>query len=98
MKQVITDREFLGRCTEIEGIFVAAIEPGEESELAADNDTVEVYTINLGTKRELLIVHGSPRVVSQRLEGERWAARDRNQFPDRCGQDRLSILEAEVSS
>jgi hypothetical protein len=97
MKQVTTHCELLGRCTEIEGIFVAAIEPGEESELAADNDTVEVYTLNLGTKRELLIVHGSPRAVSQRPEGERWAVGDRNQSPHCCGRDRLSILEAGVS-
>ena len=97
MNQVTTHCEFLGRCTEIEGTFVAAIEPGEESELAADNDTVEVYTINLGTKRELLIVHGSPRVVSQPPEGKRWAAGDRNQSPNRFGRDRLSILEAGVS-
>jgi len=34
--------------TDIEGTFVAGIEPGEESELVTDNNTVDTYTINFG--------------------------------------------------
>jgi len=34
--------------TDIEGTFVAGLEPGEESELVTDNNTVDTYTVNFG--------------------------------------------------
>jgi len=37
-----------GIFTDLEGTFVAGIEPGEESDRVTDNNTVDFYTINLG--------------------------------------------------
>ena len=37
-----------GIFTDLEGTFVAGIEPGEESDRVVDNNTVDFYTINLG--------------------------------------------------
>ena len=34
--------------TDIEGTFVAGIEPGEASDLVSDNNTVDTYTVNFG--------------------------------------------------
>ena len=34
--------------TDIEGTFVAGIEPGEESDRVSDNNTVDTYTVNFG--------------------------------------------------
>jgi outer membrane protein W len=38
----------LGIFTDMEGTFVAGLEPGEESDLVTDNNTVDVYTVNFG--------------------------------------------------
>lgn len=38
----------LGVFTDMEGTFVAGLEPGEESDLVTDNNTVDVYTVNFG--------------------------------------------------
>lgn len=37
-----------GIFTDLEGTFVAGIEPGEESDRVTDNNTVDFYTINFG--------------------------------------------------
>jgi len=37
-----------GIFTDLEGTFVAGIEPGEESDRVTDNNTVDFYTINVG--------------------------------------------------
>ena len=45
-----------GIFTDLEGTFVAGIEPGEESDRVTDNNTVDFYTINLGAN-----YHFTPR-------------------------------------